>query len=187
MLIQNQLSANRFKFAGGPAKPGSGFTLVELLLVVVLIGILAGLTAPIISQGLSASNMVRSNLHTLEKLRYASERLTREIRQIDHGAGGYNLGNMNANRITFVKNDSGITVDVRLAGSILTLGYSSPAVTATLSDEVSAFNLSYYDTAGAVTTSAANLAYVQISLTLQNPSTLAVYSQRTRVGLRDQS
>jgi prepilin-type N-terminal cleavage/methylation domain-containing protein len=165
-----------------------GFTLVEMLMVVVLIGVLAGLTAPIISQGLTASNMTSSSLQTLEKLRYATERLAREIRQIDYNGAGYNISQMTANRITFVKNSDGaVTVDASLTGSVLSLGYSSPAVTAILTDEVSALNFSYLNASGSVTASTADLAFVEISLTLLNPNTSAVYSQRTRVALRDRS
>jgi hypothetical protein len=56
-----------------------------------------------------------------------------------------------------------------------------------LTDEVSSVSFAYYDGNGAVTASLVDLAFVQIDLTLQNPTTGASYTQRTRVALRDRS
>ncbi|WP_455203590.1 type II secretion system protein [Kaarinaea lacus] len=165
-----------------------GFTLIEMVLVIMILGILAGITAPIFSQGLTASRLTTENLHTLEKLRYATERLAREIRQIDYDGTSYDVSSMSAANFSFVKTDSSSgTVSINYTGATLQLSYSTLPATAVLTDEVSGFNLAYYDADGVVTASSASLAFVEITLTLQNPTTTASYSQRTRVALRDRS
>ena len=165
-----------------------GFTLIEMVMVIVILGILAGLTAPIFSQGLTAARLTTENLNTMAKLRYATERLAREVRQVDYNAGAYAVSTMSVISLVFTKADTAsTTVSITSGGGNVVLAYSSPAVSAVLTDEVSSFSLVYYDANGAVTASSADLAFVEINLSLQNSTTGASYSQRTRVALRDQS
>ncbi|MGD8940122.1 MAG: prepilin-type N-terminal cleavage/methylation domain-containing protein [Gammaproteobacteria bacterium] len=165
-----------------------GFTLIEMVMVIVILGVLAALTAPIFSQGLTAARLTTENLSTLAKLRYATERLAREIRQVNNNGSGYDVSTMTPANMVFTKVDSVSTiVSITVAGGDITLGYSSPAVTGTLTDEVSSASFVYYDSSGAVTANNVDLAFVEINLTLQNPVTGGSYSQRTRVALRDQS
>lgn len=164
-----------------------GFTLIEMVMVIVILGILAGLTAPIFSQGLTAARLTTENLHTLAKLRYATERLAREIRQINYNGSGYDVSTMTTSSLAFTKADTvNTTVSITSSGSNLTLAYGTPSASGLLSDEVSSLNFAYYDVNGAVTASSAALAFVEIDLTLQNPTTGGSYSQRTRIALRDQ-
>ncbi len=168
--------------------PQQGFTLIEMVMVIVILGILAGLTAPIFSQGLTAARLTTENLNTLAKLRYATERLAREIRQVNHNGSSYDVSTMTATSMVFTKADTvSTTVSITSSGGNISLAYSAPAVTGVLSDEVSNMSFAYYDTNGAVTASSTDLAFVEINLTLQNPTTGGSYSQRTRVALRDQS
>lgn len=165
-----------------------GFTMIEMVMVIVILGILAGLTAPIFSQGLTASRLTTENLQTLAKLRYATERLAREIRQVNYNGASYDVTTMTAASLVFGKDDSvSTTVSIAVAGGNITLAYSAPAVSATLADQVSSLSFAYYDANGVDTVSAVDLAFVEINLALQNPVTNAVYSQRTRVALRDRS
>jgi prepilin-type N-terminal cleavage/methylation domain-containing protein len=165
-----------------------GFTLIEMVMVIVILGILTALTAPIFSQGLTAARLTTENLSTLAKLRYATERLAREIRQVNHNGGSYDVSTMAATNMVFTKADTvSTTVSITVSGATITLAYSAPAVFGVLTDEVSNMSFAYYDNNGAVTASSADLAFVEINLTLQNPTTGGSYSQRTRVALRDRS
>jgi len=165
-----------------------GFTLVEMVMVIVVLGILAGLTAPIFSQGLTAARLTTENLNTMAKLRYATERLAREIRQVNYNGSAYDVSTMTASSLVFTKADTtSTTVSAISAGGNITLAYSSPAVAGVLTDEVSSFSFTYYDSNGTATVSTTELAFVEISLTLQNTTTGGSFSQRTRVALRDQS
>jgi prepilin-type N-terminal cleavage/methylation domain-containing protein len=170
-----------------PAIQWRGFTLIEMVMVMVILGILAGLTAPIFSQGLTAARLTTENLHTLAKLRYATERLVREIRQVNYNGSGYDVTTMTASSLVFTKADTvNTTVSITSSGPNLTLAYGTPSVSGLLADEVSSINFAYYDANGAVTASSVDLAFVEINLTLQNPTTGGSYSQRTRAALRDQ-
>ena len=82
-------------------------------------------------------------------------------------------------------NGSDITVTISNSGSNLTLGYSTPAVTANLSSQVSSFALAYQDIAGTATAATSAIRFVVITLTLTDPISGQVIPQRTRVALRN--
>lgn len=165
-----------------------GFTLLEIIVVLLALSIVAGLTAPIFSQGLTAARITADNLHSQEKLRYAAERMAREIRQINHNGVSYDISSMGISNLVFTNTDTPAnTVTLDNAGSVVTLSYSVPALSATLTDEVTVLSFAYYDAAGAVTASPTNVAVVEFILTLQNPGSGGNFTQRTRVALRDQS
>lgn len=58
-----------------------GFTLIEVVMVVVLIGIIAGILAPFITQSVNAYSATRSRTDLVAKGRLALERINREVRQ----------------------------------------------------------------------------------------------------------
>lgn len=57
-----------------------GFTLVELVIVIILMGIIAGVLAPVISQNLRAYSQTQARTDLTAKGRIAIERLARELR-----------------------------------------------------------------------------------------------------------
>lgn len=168
----------------------AGFTLVEMVVVIILIGIMAGVTAPIFSHGLTLTHTTTSHLHTMEKLRYAAERIAREVRQINHNGATYDISTIGqTSNLSFVRNDAAATtVTISQAGSLVSLAYSTPTLSATLADEVLTLNFRYLDQTGSaagVTTT--NITFIEFSLTLRNPVSNGDFTQRTRVALRDQS
>lgn len=182
------LFIRQMKLCPATFKWAAGFTLLELVMVMLVLSILAGLTAPIFSQGLAVTRTTTENLHTIEKLRYASERLAREIRQVNYNGTSYDISSMTVSNLAFVKNDSRATaVTINLSGFTVTLTYSAPALSAILTDDVSGLALAYYDASNAVTTNTANVTAIEFTLTLQNPVTGGSFSQRTRVALRERS
>lgn len=168
----------------------SAFTLVEMVTVIVLLGILSGVTAPIFSQGLTAGRLTSESLDSMAKIRYCLERLTREMRQINHNGGGYDISILYPDHMVFVKNDLASTpVVIQKVGSELKFGYTSTVSgsTSALTDEVSSLIFKYLDVNGTAGATSANIAFVEITLSLTNPETSAVYTQRSRVALRDKS
>ncbi|MFP5349617.1 MAG: type II secretion system protein [Gammaproteobacteria bacterium] len=164
-----------------------GFTLVEMVMVIIILSVLGALTAPMMLKGMEAYEGTHRSLRTLDKLRYATERLAREIRETDLNAGAYVISMATAPPLTFTKTD-GVLVTVSSGGSNLNLGYSTPAVSEVLTDELSSVAFAYFDADGsAAAVTARSVRYVEITLTLTNPANGQNYSQRTRVALRDRA
>ena len=166
-----------------------GFTLIELVMVIVVLGILATVTVPLLSNSFRAYETNQTNLVTLSKLRYATERMAREIREVRYAGGNYSIV-MGATTLQFTKSDAAGTV-VTINGAappLATLRYSTPlpAMTATLTDQVAAGGLQfeYFDINNNVGVTTANVAYVDVSLTLTDPNSGAA-AQRTRIALRN--
>jgi len=168
-----------------PRQPAvRGFTLIELTMMLVVVGILASLSAPLILNGLRAYDINAGNLVTLGKLRYATERIAREIRETQYNGTNYLIASMTATNLQFTKNDA-TTVTIGLAAPNITLGYSTPALSATLTDQATALQFNYFQADGVtVATDNANVAYIEVTVTLNDPNSGA-YTQRTRVGLRN--
>lgn len=176
----------------------SGFTLVELVISIVLIGILAAVGSNMISDSFTTTRMVNSGNASAGQARYALERLAREIREVKYagsGASGSYCITMAGTNLVFKKPISGstnvtdcntevITVTINYSNPNLTLGYSSPAVTSTLTNQATSFGLSYFDVAGNAPNTS-TIRFVVISLTVTDATSGQSVSQRTRVALRN--
>lgn len=162
----------------------SGFTLLEMVLTISLLSLLAGIIAPIFSQGFTAARITQLNLAAMAKARYAMERMVREIQQMDYNGIAYRVDVMQPSRLRFIKNEPSATeVTIEIAAALIHLWYSSNDHV--LCDAVTELSFRYLDIAGNVTSDAAALAFVEITLAIVENSTNATLRQRTRVGLRD--
>jgi prepilin-type N-terminal cleavage/methylation domain-containing protein len=61
-----------------------GFTLIELIIVSIIVGIMAAVLSPLMLSSLTAYNKIQDNVVVLDKLRYATERMAREIREVQY-------------------------------------------------------------------------------------------------------
>ena len=165
-----------------------GFTLIEWVISLIVIGILAMVGLPILSSSTRAYSATQEGLSTLSKLRYATERMAREVREVRRNPSlptEYDIAKMSAATFKFTKTD-GVEVTLSAAPPVLTLGYSTPAVTPApaLTDRVDTQAFKYYKADGVTeTTSKSEVAFVEINLALKLNA--AVYPQRTRMGLRN--
>lgn len=159
-----------------------GFSLIEMILAVVVMGIIALTGSQILSSGVDAYAETKEAIDTLNKAVYTLERLKMEIRETRYTSGAYSVTTCSANRYQFTRSD-GVTVDIQSAPPVVTLGYSSPVASATLTDQVSSFAFAYYNASNTATTpcTPATLAYVDISYTLVDDA--ASYVRRLRIAL----
>ncbi|MBK6636822.1 MAG: prepilin-type N-terminal cleavage/methylation domain-containing protein [Rhodocyclaceae bacterium] len=67
-----------------------GFTLIELVIVTVIIAIMASALTPLAINSLSAYRETVENIEVLDKLRYATERIAREVRAIHYASSTTN-------------------------------------------------------------------------------------------------
>lgn len=161
-----------------------GFTLIEITLAITVMGIIALVGAQILASGTKAYSEATDSLETLTKARQTMTRIIAELREADYNGTQYLITTPYAsNQIVFTKRD-GVTVTIATSGANVTLGYSSPAVTSTLTNQLSSLAFAYYlENAVTTTTSSTNVAYIQVTLTLSDNGTL--YTRRQRVALRD--
>jgi prepilin-type N-terminal cleavage/methylation domain-containing protein len=164
-----------------PTPNSKGFTLVEIVITIVLIGILSGIAAMIILQGVRAysDEQTRSDVHYQARL--AVERMAREIR----------MTRSTTDITTFTASDLRFT---KVDGSISGFNWSNPTLNRwngagndVLASGVTAFSFSYYRNDGvtlaALPADLSLLWFIDISMTdTQGSETLQM---RTRVHPRN--
>lgn len=183
-----------------------GFTLIELVIVIILLGIMAAALVPLMVSGLRAYSDVLGNVIVLDKLRYATERLAREIREVNYASSSFAFAAPvdmsvcnNSMQFTRTSYDSAgvavtggdTTVTICTLNNAVTLSYNPgansgcPTGTGTiLTDEVETLQFCYRQSNGTSATSASNVRYVDISLSLQHTGVTQPFNQTTRVELK---
>ena len=190
-----------------------GFSLIELVVVMVLTSMLAVAAMQPVLRAIQARTTVTSNLSAIDGLRYATERMVRELRQVRYDAQGTGFqllpldaiaGTTSASAgLCFSRAGGGAgnswsSLSFRKTGTLATLDtVSYPGCVAvapsTLADKVSALRFDYwaYGSSGAPTalslTDAAfgtKLSYIDITLTV-TPDNGSPVSHRSRVVLRN--
>jgi prepilin-type N-terminal cleavage/methylation domain-containing protein len=163
-----------------------GFTLAELIMVIVILGILGAFVGPVVYNAIRAYDSVQKSANTNAKVRYAMERIAREMRDVRRqvtDAGFLDIASMTASSLAFFKTD-GTRVLLIGAGNAVSLAYST--LTGMLVDQVQpgSFSLAYFEQGGTTLAgTAASVAFVQVSMTLTEGA--VVVPARLRVDLRN--
>lgn len=191
--------------------PRHGFTLVEMVISAGLLAVLAVTATFFWVNNLSLVQRVNADTAALADARAVLERVAREVREVkyDNVNATYCVSTLGATQMVFNKTtgsyvnscggaspdnthaDFAVSVQGPVSGE-LRLGYAGPLsvpnnVTRALAADVSAFAIRYLDASYAVTTSAAALRYVELSLTLAPTGSQASQATqaRTLVALRN--
>ncbi len=130
-----------------PVKGREGFTLIEVVIVIVLIGVLATVLIQPFHQGVPSFIAVETRGDLTAEARQATTRMVREIRNIQRDVdNGPEISSANATSITFTDVlSNGITFS--LSGSTVQRN------TNTLADKVSSLQFRYFDGSNAELTS----------------------------------
>lgn len=141
------------------ARPFSmaGFTLIELILVMVIVGIVAAASSTFLLQAYKTSNLAPDLVEADNAARIAVITMRRELQNIRSNTSS-DISNAQANTITFT-DTSNNTITYSLSGSTITRnGF-------TFLEQVSALMFTYLDAQGAATNTVSNIRYVQFSFT----------------------
>lgn len=180
-----------------------GFTLIELVIVTIVIGIMGAAMTPLIVSSVRAYGANLGDVVVLDKLRYATERLAREIREVQYDAvsGNFAFTGLGANSMVFTRNffdgigtNAPSSVSICTTATAVTLAYASSCDSnLVLTDELNGATglvFTYFDANGNVLTvattpalSASTVRAVGISLTLRHNNNN--YQQATRVELKN--
>jgi len=168
----------------------NGFTLIEAVVAIVLIGVLAMAVIPVIDSAVHTYATTTNSLDALSKLRYATERMAREIREVRRNPlfpTDFDM-TLGATSLIFTKAD-GNQVSISSSAPNVNLAYQTPSASGVLTDLLNAntdLNFQFYLADKTTqTASLSQLAYVRISLMLTDRDGAQV-NQTTWVALRNQ-
>jgi prepilin-type N-terminal cleavage/methylation domain-containing protein len=151
-----------------------GFTLVEMVIVIVLVGVMFGIGALILGHAFESYDLTRETNTVDWQGRVAMERMAREFRDIRSNAAT-DLDIASATQLRFVDADgNGVcfyrdAVSNQIMRSASGLALACNAVAANpqpLADSITALNFFYYDQAGNVTAVPASTFYVTVTATV---------------------
>lgn len=120
-IVGGRVCARRKAFAcpdSAVSTPHSkGFTLIEIVITIVIVAIISGIAALIITQGVRAysDEHRRSDVHY--QARYAMERMAREIRHI-RSRTGTDIPTMSGTMLEY-RNTEGVLIGFRLSGGMI--------------------------------------------------------------------
>jgi prepilin-type N-terminal cleavage/methylation domain-containing protein len=176
-----------------------GFSLLELVLVIVILGILVVFVGPVLYNAMRSYAGIQVGAVTNVKVRYAMERISREMRDIRRQAtdSAYlDIRGMSASSMAFFKSDGSRVVLNVVGGNVVNLEYlpaGGSTLTGMLLDQVQpgSFALSYFqqNNAAAATitaqpsTTTQQVSFVQVSMSIVDGTN--TFPARLRVDLRN--
>jgi prepilin-type N-terminal cleavage/methylation domain-containing protein len=156
------------------ASRSAGFTLIEVVITLIVIGVLATIGASVMSRGFLAYFVGREIARDDAQGRLAFERMARELRTV-RGTADLNIGV--ANQITITDFDMNVIVYRRNAGtSQLERSQDGGANYQPLADNVSTLTISYLQNDGTTAAAvAANVYYITVLLTIVSSNVNLTY------------
>jgi prepilin-type N-terminal cleavage/methylation domain-containing protein len=159
-----------------------GFTLVEMVIAVAVIGILAAFGSSMFVDVFRTTRMVDASQTSADQARYAMERIAREVREAQYTGGKYTMTLTDTSKITFT-DAGGTSVVIDRNGTTLRL--TRGTTVATLAINANSFSVSFLTLGNAVTTDPSTVRFVVVSLTVADAVSGQSITQKTRVALRN--
>lgn len=138
-----------------------GFSLAEVVMVMVIIGVIVGMTAPFISTLLDSWLFNKNERDILFSARLAINRMVREIRQIKNVA---TIATFSSTEFNFFKTDN-TQVDFKQTGNSLLLNADELADKL---EDPGGLGFTYMDSEGNITNIKDNIRMVRIRLTISS-------------------
>lgn len=159
--------------------------MLEMVVVISIVSMLLSAVSLFIVNSMGTYDNVTARSGSLNKLRYLMERCTKELRMVDYDGAQYQINTFSNTQFDFVNTDGvQVVFNYTPASDIFELSYSSPAVTATLADNISDFNFFFYKSDGStLALLASEIAFVEYTATITEDG-VSVASQ-SRVAFRD--
>lgn len=165
-------------------RPGRGFTLIELVAVIVLLGIIFGFGGVFLGNVFTGYSLKRDATDAEWQAKVALERMARELRAV-RTATAADLDIASAAQIRFVDTDGNGVCFYRSGNRVMRSADGPASGCGTtgaqpLADNVTVLSFSYWDNAGATTATPANVYYITVDLTVAEGG----YSGQFRTNVR---
>lgn len=154
-----------------------GFTLVEIILTISLIGILFTIASTVLRQGVDSYSTITERGGALQASRFAIERMVRELRRCGDDTDNQ-LQNISETQIGFTDADN-LNTNFSLNGQTLRRGND------TLLDSVTSLTFTGYKSDNTQTTSAPQVRRVRIQMSVLPQGQITPLTLRTDVFLRN--
>jgi prepilin-type N-terminal cleavage/methylation domain-containing protein len=152
-----------------------GFTLLEVLLVTIMLGILGMVLGPILGKSVGTFNIISSRQQVLAEARSGMDRMVRELRLTPSATLLSNIG------VTNLQFQYPLDTNITYSLSNGNLLRNSDVLVGNLTSLI----FTYYDQAGSVAVLPINVRSIGIQMTVNSSSSNSTLTLRTRVFLRN--
>jgi len=152
-----------------------GFTVVEMVMVIAILGILIGTLAPWLIESAQSFNLISNRKSMLGQIRSGFDRMVAEIRLIP---GQAQIISTTSGSFQF-QYPTGTSITYSLSGTNLMRNSDI------LINNVTALSFTYYDQSGTATTTPGSVRSVMINLTATAPNTSSSLTVQTRIFIRN--
>ena len=154
----------------------NGFTLVETVLVIALLGVLAFALGPALGESFKSYDLIQSRRIVLMEARSAFERMVREIRLIESASDVLDVSSSTHFQFEYPNNT---TILYTLNGTNLLRNGEI------LASPVNSISFNYYDSAGNITSTAANVRRINIQASFDAPGGKSGITLQSSIFLRN--
>jgi prepilin-type N-terminal cleavage/methylation domain-containing protein len=149
-----------------PRKKDLGFTLLELTLVIVVLGILSAIGVSMISDSFKTTQRANNGNAVSSSSRYAMDRISREIRQtaFDTSTQAPKITTASSSTLSFAKTNFSIeeSISIHMSNRSLMLSNATLGFDSVLAENVSTFTLQYFDSNMVSTATVSQIRFVKI-------------------------